>query len=205
MKESNVVLVFCLSALVGLQRFTRARVLVIFWILAGAFLCVTGEIELALFGFIIQINSQWAESCRLVLGEWMMTASDARLDALTYTMSMAPMALIPLLISTVVSFEPKIASDFITHLPLLICNAGVAISLNVAVSLVIKHCSAVAFTLAGLAKDMFVIVLSSLLYADVITFQQQVGFAVTLSGIAAWSSIKLRPEYWEWISSDGKL
>merc|ERR1719408_371897 len=42
MKEANIVLVFLLSCLVGLQKMSRIAALIVVWILLGSSLCVKG-------------------------------------------------------------------------------------------------------------------------------------------------------------------
>jgi len=201
MKESNVVLVFCLSAAVGLQSFTRARAIAIAWIISGASMAVTGEIHFSMFGFVVQALSQLGECSKNVLGEWMMTSSSLRLDPLTYTMSMAPMALVPLLIGTSVTFNHGLLNDLYTCRYLLVANAMTAVLLNVLISYFIKSCSSMSFILTGICKDMFIVTASAAVFGDHISSQQLLGFVVCLSGIAAWSSIKLRPEWWEFLKT----
>jgi len=202
LKETNIVLVFCLSAAVGLQTFSWAHVLVIVWILSGAFLAITGEVHFVLIGFVMQISSQLGECSKNVLGQWMMTTNGFQLDALTYVMSLAPMALCPLLTGTVVTelassaTRSILVSDFVACWPLLLGSALLAMSLNILAALVIKNCSAVVFVLTGMVKDILIVSTSSLAFGDIITRKQVVGFMIILSGIAAWSSIKFRPDWW---------
>jgi len=199
MKEANVVLVFCLSAAVGLQHFTRARFLAIAWIMAGATMAVTGEMKFAFVGFAFQALSQFGECAKNVLGEWMMTKSSSRLDPLTYTMSMAPVALVPLAIGALVSYDSSVLNDFLQHWHLILASALLAVALNVMISVFIRSCSAMAFILSGLFKDFFIVSVSAAAFGDDISHQQMLGFAVCLSGIAAWSSIKLKPELWSFL------
>jgi hypothetical protein len=202
MKETNVVWLFCLCVAMGSQTFSRARVLTITWIVVGASLAITGEMNFVLAGFLIQAMSQAGEVCKNVLGEWMMTTSNFKLDALTYTLSVAPMALIPLSIGTACTYQPQMLAEFVRASPILAIDAVIAVVLNVTISLVIKHCSAVAFILVGMVKDIFIVFISTSLFGDSICFQQVCGFMVCLAGIAAYSSIKLKPEWWHWLSSE---
>jgi hypothetical protein len=201
MKETNIVPIFLISVLVGLQQMTLARIVVIIVILGGSAMTITGELNFVLIGFLFQLISQLAESSRNVLGEWMMTAN-FRLDPLTYTMSMAPFTLIPLAIATAATWQSQIPAAALAHSHVLLVNMTIAVVLNICVSCVISTCSATSFVLAGVVKDLLIVCASSFLFGDVITFQQRVGFAVTLSGIAAWTSIKLRPDWWTWLSLD---
>mmetsp|Transcript_725 Transcript_725/g.1732 ORF Transcript_725/g.1732 Transcript_725/m.1732 type:complete len:340 (-) Transcript_725:158-1177(-) len=204
MKEANVVLVFGLSAIVGMQTFTRARVVALIWILAGATMSVSGEIQFVLMGFLLQAVSQLGECCKNVLGEWMMTRSSFRLDPLTYTLSMAPVALVPLAIGTLMTADSAVFADFLQHWHLILANALMAVVLNVMISIFIRGCSAMAFILTGLCKDIFIVIVSAVAFGDQISLQQIVGFMICLTGIAAWSSIKLKPDLWTFLDSAEK-
>jgi hypothetical protein len=200
MKETNVVWLFVLCVIVGSQQVSRARVVTLAWIVTGAGMAVTGEIHFVMLGFVIQAMAIMAEVCKNVLGEFMMTTSSFKLDALTYTMSLAPVTLVPLLIGTALTYEEAMLTGFIRYWPLLLVDASIAVAMNVCVALVIKNCSAVAFILSGLIKDILLVGFSAVIFGDIVTGQQICGFVVCLSGIGAYSSIKLKPQWWEWLS-----
>merc|ERR1719414_2654021 len=61
MKEANVMLVFVISCVVGLQSCNRLRAVIIIWVIAGASVAVSGEVRFAWAGFILQAVSQLAE------------------------------------------------------------------------------------------------------------------------------------------------
>lgn len=193
MKEMNVVLVFGLSCLAGLQHCTRSRLLVLAWIILGASVAVVGELHFVWVGFAVQAVSQLGESGKNVLGEWIMRGSDLKLDPLTYTMFMSPMCLAVLLVGTVVTWRDEIAAHAVLWWKLLLPNACLAFLLNVAVALVIKECSAVTFVLAGLVKDMAIVAACVLVFGEVVVHQQFMGFAICLGGIFCWSYMRARP------------
>uniref|UniRef100_A0A7S0FXY1 Sugar phosphate transporter domain-containing protein n=1 Tax=Pyrodinium bahamense TaxID=73915 RepID=A0A7S0FXY1_9DINO len=193
MKELNVVLVFALSCSVGLQRCTRARLMVLVWIITGASIAVVGEVHFVWLGFAIQVCSQLGESGKNVLGEWIMRGSDLRLDPLTYTMFMSPMCLVVLLIGTVFTWQSEIAVRAVEWWKVLLPNAGLAFALNVSVALVIKECSAVTFVLAGLVKDMAIVAACVLVFGELVLYQQLLGFVICLGGILCWSYMRINP------------
>jgi hypothetical protein len=200
MKETNVVWVFCCCVAAGSQQFSRAKVFTLTWIVAGAGLAISGEINFMLIGFVFQLLSQAGEVGKNVLGEWMMTTSNLKLDALTYTLSLAPMTFVPLGLGTACTYNPQMLHDLVDHFPLLAFSASMAVVLNVWISVVIKHCSVMVFILVGMVKDIFIVILATITFGDPISSQQIIGFIICLSGIAAYSSIKLIPHWWEWLS-----
>lgn len=194
MKEANLVLVFILSCLAGLSAWSRPKTLNIVWIICGASLAVAGEVHFAMIGFVFQAISQVGECSKNVLGDWIMNGSDFKLDPLTYTMFMAPVCLVVLCIGSAVTWQESIVPDVIKYYPLLIPNACLAFFLNVTIAVLIKRCSAMAFILAGIVKDVVIVVVSNLMFHESVVRQQYVGFAVCLSGVFFWSFCRIMPD-----------
>jgi len=192
MKEGNLVLVFVLSCAVGLQLCTRARFVNVVWILVGASMSVGGQVDFVLAGFVYQFISQFGECGKNVMGDWMMK-SHLKLDALTYTMFLSPMCLVVLLIGAALTWEAEILTDFAAQWMYLIPNGCLAFTMNVAVSMLIKECSALAFVLAGLVKDAVIVVLGALYMGEIVVEQQYVGFVVCLTGVFFWSYCRVDP------------
>merc|ERR550514_29620 len=107
---------------------------------------------------------------------------------------MAPVCLVILIFGNIMVWDPKIVQATIQWSPYLLVNSCLAFALNVTVAMLIKECSAVGFILAGLVKDIFIVSVSAMAFGDIITFQQMVGFTLTLAGIFTWSYIKIAPE-----------
>jgi len=192
MKEGNVVLVFSLSCLVGLQYCTRARFVNIVWILAGSSMAVSGQVHFVMTGFVFQLVSQLGECGKNVMGDWMMK-SHLKLDALTYTMFLSPMCLVVLVIGAAVTWKAEILTDLAAWWMYIIPNACLAFVMNVTVSLLIKECSAFAFILAGLVKDAFIVAMGAGLLGETVVGQQYGGFFVCLSGVFFWSYSRIDP------------
>merc|ERR1719210_165511 len=134
---------------------------------SAASFAVSGEIRFKWAGFIYMAVSQLAECSRMVMGE--IVLSGMKLDPLTYTLFLAPICCIVLIIGNLVQFSPGTFHDFSVMWPLLLGNACVAFALNVLVATVIKECSAVGFVLAGLTKDMAVVIFSAVFFDETVT------------------------------------
>merc|ERR1719245_1606860 len=106
MKEANVMLVFVISCIVGLQSCNRLRAVIIVWVIAGASVAVSGEVRFKWAGFVYQAVSQLAECSRMVMGE--IVLSGKKLDPLTYTLFLAPI----LIIGNAVHWSPGTFRDF---------------------------------------------------------------------------------------------
>jgi len=193
MKEGNVMVVFLISCLFGLQQMNRMRMLVIVWVIAGSSLAISGDLRFSLPGFVFQGVSQLAECCRMIMGEFVL--SGKKLDPLTYTMFVAPTCLVVLVLANLVHWHPGTLHDLQVWWPLLLCNALLAFLLNVCVAAVIKECSAVGFVLVGVAKDIFIVLFSCFCFGETVTKQQVTAFTITLFGICFWSLMKTMPHH----------
>jgi len=193
MKESNVALVFLLCCAVGLQKLDRVKMMVIVWILASSWTCIREEQNFSLVGFGIQAISQLAECTKNVLGEHIMSGTNFRLDPLSYTMFMAPVALCFLSMGAARTWQWSLVEDAHKCWYLLLPNALLAFGLNVVIAFVLKHCSAMSFILSGVVKDIVIVLGSVSMFGDVITHVQYVSFAITLAGCVAWSLLKIVP------------
>jgi len=193
MKQGNVVLVFGFSCLVGSQTCDRMKLFLVAWIVSGAAMAVTGEIKFVLIGFLIQMGSQLGECLKNILQEWILSASDIKLDPLTYNIFMCPVCLVVLIIGNIFTWDQNIITQARNWWPYLIPNAFCAFSLNVTIAVLIKQTSAMTFILAGVVKDMVIVCASTYFFGDSLARQQVVGFTVATTGIFLWSYCKICP------------
>merc|ERR1719210_694334 len=101
---------------------------------SAASFAVSGEIRFKWAGFVYQAVSQLAECSRMVMGE--IVLSGKKLDPLTYTLFLAPICFIVLLIGNAVHWSPGTFRDFPAMCPLLLGSACLAFVLNVVVAAV---------------------------------------------------------------------
>eukprot|EP00933_Yihiella_yeosuensis_P070810 TRINITY_DN78970_c0_g1_i1.p1 TRINITY_DN78970_c0_g1~~TRINITY_DN78970_c0_g1_i1.p1 ORF type:complete len:361 (+),score=32.16 TRINITY_DN78970_c0_g1_i1:105-1187(+) len=192
-KEGNVALVFAMSCALGLQRFSWNKVCVLAVVICGCSLCATGELHFVMLGFILQILSQFAECSKNIIGEMVMgKESGLKLDVLTFVLFQAPFSLLPLLVACFCLHTPEVGYDFIKSWPLLLANACIAFLLNLVIALCLKELSTVAYVVIGIAKDVVIVVSSSMFFGNVITPPQRIGFGITIFGLMLWSQLKIR-------------
>jgi len=195
MKEGNVIISFLISCAAGLQVMNRVKLAIVFWIVACSALCVTNEVQFVLFGFVIQLVSQVAECCRVVLGELVLGGSGLKLDPMTYTMFAAPTCLAVLMVGNIFTWEAQIVPRAVELWYLLLPNASLAFVLNVTVAMIIKEASAVGFILTGVVKDIVLVTVSAMAFGEEVAPLQALGFILILGGIMFWSLIKVAPEH----------
>jgi len=195
MKEGNVIIIFLISCALGLQVMNRVRLAVIFWIAACSTLCIGNELNFVFVGFVIQLISQVAECCRVVLGECVLGGSGLKLDPLTYTMFAAPTCLLVLMVGNAFTWEAEIVTLAMQHWHLLLPNASLAFVLNLTVATAIKEVSAVGFILTGVVKDIVLVVVSAVAFGETVAPMQALGFSMMLAGVVFWSLMKAAPDH----------
>merc|ERR1719382_456343 len=90
MKEGNLVLVYMLSLVFALERFSGRSVTVLCMVLAATTLTVHGEMHFSIVGFTMQATSQFCESLKIVLQALLLSQAGRKLDALSYVLLVMP-------------------------------------------------------------------------------------------------------------------
>jgi drug/metabolite transporter (DMT)-like permease len=195
MKQANIAGVFYLSCLAGSQICDRMKVFTLTTITIGCCIAVHGELHFVLIGFLIQATSQVNEVAKIVLQEWILSGSELKLDPLTFLIFMSPCCMFFLGFANILSWNDRIAPQFMVWWPYLLANACTAFILNLLGATLIKHLSALAFNLTGVIKDIFIILLSCYVFHTKVEPQQVVGFSLATSGIFFWAFMKNKPSH----------
>jgi drug/metabolite transporter (DMT)-like permease len=164
-------------------------------ICVGVAITSVGETYFSWMGFIFQSLGILAESSRLVLTNILLKS--LKLDPLSSLYYVAPLC--ALLIGTAcfileskdLPYEKMLRTDFII---VLLINGMVAFTLNVAVVLLISNTSALVLTLAGIVKDLLLVILSVLIFGSPVTPLQYAGYSVALLGLNLHKEYKKNPE-----------
>jgi drug/metabolite transporter (DMT)-like permease len=153
-----------------------------------------GEAAFSMIGFTFQSLAILFESSRLVLTNILLKS--LKLDPLSSLYYIAPMCSIFIGISFFV-FEydhlPWDRFNNISFIAMLAANGFVAFTLNVAVVMLISCTSALTLTLAGIFKDILLVVLSVAIFGSPVTNLQVVGYAVALAGLNLHKEYKTNP------------
>eukprot|EP00930_Biecheleria_cincta_P053145 TRINITY_DN38514_c0_g1_i1.p1 TRINITY_DN38514_c0_g1~~TRINITY_DN38514_c0_g1_i1.p1 ORF type:complete len:363 (+),score=65.91 TRINITY_DN38514_c0_g1_i1:120-1091(+) len=192
-KQSNVVWMFLMACAAGLQQFQASKMAILLVVISGCSLCVHGEVNFSLLGFLLQISSQTCELTKNLLSEVVM-GGELRLDPLTFVGFQTVLSFVPLSAALAYSWTPEISKDFLAMRHILLLNSFLAFALNVALATVVKRLSALSLVLAGVVKDVFIVASSVLILGDPISIQQMVGAIVALLGLGLWSHLKLREQ-----------
>jgi drug/metabolite transporter (DMT)-like permease len=181
LKASTPVGVLFISLLTGLETTSFIEVNIVSLISLGVALASVGELLFEWNGFVFQIIAIFAEASRLVLTGAILKRY--KLDSLSTLYYVAPLCAVLNGICCIYFEYSEIPWSRIFSFPffsMLIVNGLVAFSLNIASVMLIAHTSALTLTLAGIVKDILLVVLSMSIFRAPVTHLQSMGYAVAL-------------------------
>lgn len=195
LKAFTPVAVLVFSFFAGLEKSSWTELWIVFLICIGVAMTSVGETYFSWIGFTFQCLGILAESSRLVLTNVLL--KNLKLDPLSSVYYIAPLCSLLIGIACLI-FEAS-------HLPLdrmmepsfmgtLLINGAVAFALNIAVVLLISNTSALVLTLAGIVKDILLVMLSVTVFGSPVTLLQYVGYSVALLGLNLHKEYKKNPE-----------
>jgi hypothetical protein len=205
MKEANLALVYGFSLLASIESFHWTKVKIVLMIMCATTLTVHGELNFSFKGCVIQGASQVFETAKLVLQAVLLSNAARKLDVLSFVLLVSPICFAALGIASLTTmyvfpldhFPHPQWSDIVAWWPLLAANASLAFALNVIVTLLLKRAAAVGFILAGITKDVVIIVVASIAMHEHISMLQVAGFCGQLCLVCAWSLMKAYPDEFE--------
>jgi len=198
LKESNVIWIYTLSLLIGLDRWNWPVVKILLVLLIATFFTIVGELRFTLLGFIIQFSSGLCESFNIVLKSKFLTKEGLNFDPLTFILLLSPLCLCVLAIKMLIfQFHWQVWEAVVVHWPLLLANCLVAFSLNLVIAIFLKNARALSFVVSGYVKDLTIVISTATLFGTQISLMQGMGFFAQLIAVAIYSSIRNFPHHYE--------
>jgi len=203
--------VLAFSYIAGLEASSHIEVYIVLVICLGVAMTSVGETFFSMTGFIYQTCGIMAESSRLVCLNILM--KDLKLDPLSNLYYIAPCCATLIGVSCFIfeydslPFDRMMSQDFVV---IMLLNGAVAFALNVAVVLLIGKTSALVLTLAGVIKDILLVILSMTIFGSPVTGLQYIGYGIALVGLNLHKEYKKDPqEMSKWLTGvvtcNGKL
>jgi len=203
MKEANIVLVYFFSLLAALEAWKWRSFNILIFITFATCLTIHGEMRFSFLGFCLQATSQLTECTKIVL-QAVVLCGATKLDPMSYVLVIAPMCVCVLLATSgiltyVVPDHGLVAAlpRFLPWLPYLALNSTLAFSMNIIMAFYIKYTDGVAFILAGVTKDIFIVSVGSAIFGEHISALQAFAFCLQIYGIFMWSLCKTFPSNFE--------
>ncbi|SNX85040.1 related to triose phosphate/3-phosphoglycerate/phosphate translocator [Melanopsichium pennsylvanicum] len=189
LKAFTPVAVLLISFAFGLKQLSGTLTMIVGCISFGVALASYGQGEFAMSGFVCQVLAIGFESSRLVMIQVLLQG--LKMDPLVSLYYFAPVCaainalVLPFTEGLVPFFQISNLGPFV-----LFSNAGVAFGLNIAAVFLIGAASSLTLTLAGVIKDILLIVGSMLLLGDTVTGLQFFGYGIALAGLVAFKTHK---------------
>lgn len=195
MKQGNVVFIFVGSLALGLEKANKPSAALIMLILCGVLTCVLGGPIPSLIGIAFQLGSQFCEVGKVLMQSSLMSSKGHRLDPLSMVLFLAPVsAVIACIIFLGRNYDSLriVHASFLNAWPWLLINSFAAFSLNVVVAWTIWMFNPTGFLIAGVVKDVSIVLAASVVFSEQLSRLQCAGFSVALIGISLYGSYKIR-------------
>ncbi|CAJ1406199.1 unnamed protein product, partial [Effrenium voratum] len=191
--------VYLVGCLVGTQKWSAPCAKTLAVITAGLMITSAGELEFGWYGFLMQCTALFSEGLRINLLELLLSSSGYKLNPLSSVMVFAPFASLILLMIGLATDANAVSLDVIHDIgePALAANALIAFLLNIASYVAIQLSSGLVYALAGIVKDISIIVGAVILMGSSMSAMQMLGYAVALVGIQAYGVVSKAPAKFE--------
>merc|ERR1712224_3250 len=161
-------------------------------VIFGCTISIHGQVDFNAKGFTLQITSQMAEICKMLLQAFIM--QNLKIDPLTMVMWMAPLCLVAVSTAIMYMWTPMILQDAKACWLHLLANSFIAFLLNHSVASLLRISSGLTMVLAGIVKDICIVSLAAIAFGTHLEHIQIVGFIIAIIGIFAHSMVKSFPE-----------
>ncbi|MEW5307113.1 MAG: hypothetical protein WDW36_009530 [Sanguina aurantia] len=193
LKASMPVTVFVAGIILGTERYQFNYAANLVMIAAGIAIASYGEVHFVMLGVLYQASSVIFESFRLGLVQLILQSKGIKLNPVTTLFYIAPACAAFLTIPFAFLELPKMrdpATEWSLN-PLLLAGSAVsALSLNLAVFLLIGRTSALTMNVAGVMKDWILIGLSVIMYKSHVSTMQLVGYGIAFVGVLFYNNSK---------------
>eukprot|EP00929_Paragymnodinium_shiwhaense_P105648 TRINITY_DN70697_c0_g2_i1.p1 TRINITY_DN70697_c0_g2~~TRINITY_DN70697_c0_g2_i1.p1 ORF type:complete len:386 (-),score=57.96 TRINITY_DN70697_c0_g2_i1:130-1287(-) len=193
MKEGNIALVYVLGIFAGLDSFDWTRTCLLGFILMSTLGFVVGDVRFSTTGFMIQAGSQAFEVLRITLQSWLLSGP-AKVDPLTLLLFMCPICCMSVATYVLWAWDHAMVEQAWKMWPALLLNCAMAVNLNLAICFVQQISAPTTFMLTGVVKDIVCILLSRLVFNDILLPQQYFCVLCALMGIYLHCIYRLAPE-----------
>lgn len=195
LKAFTPVAVLSFSYFAGLEKPSYVELYIVSLICVGVAMTSAGETYFSWIGFVFQALGITFESSRLVLMNVLMKG--LKLDSLSTLYYVAPLCAAfigPAFLIFEYQSMPWERMFTFEFIGIMLINGLVAFTLNVAVVLLIENTSALTLTLAGIVKDILLVVSSVLFFGTPVTLLQYTGYSFALIGLNAHKEYKKNPD-----------
>eukprot|EP00435_Cladocopium_sp_Y103_P057939 s252_g20.t1 len=195
-KESNIVNIYFMSVLVGIEHFSLAQISILVVMVLATWGCVKGEMNFSLIGLLVQAGSSTCEAAKTIC-QSLVLSGPRKLDPLSTVLVVMPVSglflgfvlLVNNLLNATFVKQPEFSEIYACR-HALVLNIGNAFALNWLIAIFLKYMSPVAYVLTGNVKDICIMLMSAFLMQEDISRAQCLGFMVQIACVFTWSALK---------------
>eukprot|EP00933_Yihiella_yeosuensis_P080380 TRINITY_DN93790_c0_g1_i1.p1 TRINITY_DN93790_c0_g1~~TRINITY_DN93790_c0_g1_i1.p1 ORF type:complete len:369 (+),score=52.53 TRINITY_DN93790_c0_g1_i1:98-1204(+) len=214
MKEANIMGVYLISLMMGLEKWSLAQVGIIVALFFATFASIDGELHFSLKGFLIQGIACAADACKNIMASLLLSGEGGKkLDAMSFNALTSPAVLI--MVTGLILFDRAGTATgiveippwekFVEHRHLLAANALLAFVLNLLIAVFLRYSSALSFAIVGIIKDIIVVISSTIIMRDAISQAQVFSFSLQVLLVISWTVLKSFPKEFEHGVAQGLL
>jgi len=191
--------VYTTGCLMGTQKWSVPILKCIGTITVGLMITSFGELRFNLWGFTLQLLALLSEGLRLNLLELRLKSQGYKLNPLSSMQVFAPMVGLILFVCALLFDRSAFDAEKIAAIGegVFVANGLVAFLLNIVIYLAIQRASGLTFALAGVIKDILIILGGFFFQAQGISRLQVAGYAIALAGLQAYGVVSKSPESFE--------
>jgi drug/metabolite transporter (DMT)-like permease len=192
LKECGIPLVYALSVAVGLDTLSPIRIPLVILIPIGGWMCVHGEVDFVLGGFLLQCFSVTCKALQVVSqGSILKGSDDLNLDPISYTAYICPACLLVLTpIAVYEVFRSSLAVvllAFRSYPLILLLSCCLAMGTNLLVAAVIKSWDPVCFVCLGSLKNVVILSSSVIVLGETWVACQFIGCAIIFVSVPTYA------------------
>ncbi|TPX36020.1 hypothetical protein SmJEL517_g01759 [Synchytrium microbalum] len=201
-KSSVPVFVLLFAFLFGLEKITTSLIAVIFVIVFGVSLTIVGEVHFDMFGFLLISAATIFSGLRWALTQIMLQTTDIGVDSPIHTLYyISPIMAVVIGCASIigeVATGMVGSSGFFSGIGrgaetcgLLFGGGVLALCMTLVELVLLQKTSVVTLSVAGIAKEVFVIAIAEFVFGDMLNFIQYLGVGISIIGIAAYNYLRL--------------
>jgi drug/metabolite transporter (DMT)-like permease len=162
------------------------------WITGGLLLVVTvgclvairGELAFSVIGLMFQMGGQFSNVIKVVAQQYLLQGSKYKMDSLSMVLLSSFLSLIPLTPALYYVWTSEILVSARKHWVILSTNCALAVFLDVCAATVVKHASGVTFIVAGVVKNILIVVFAAAFFETHLDAMQWGGYGIAVLATA---------------------
>jgi drug/metabolite transporter (DMT)-like permease len=183
-KQLNPVLVYCVSLLVRIEGWDSYTAALLVVVTMGCLFAINAEINFSALGAAFQLGGQSCNVLKVVAQQHLMQGSRYKIDPMTMILLNCTFGAVSTSALLYYIWTPEIWIRAQAHWGLLAFNCVISFFLDLTICTVIEGASGVSFIVAGIVKNMVVVVFAMIFFQTQLAPVQWCGYSLAILGTA---------------------